>query len=206
MSDEIKDVEPVTDAENDDVYVLEDTGESLEDYSAASESPSGGDSAESSRLRDEVKTLKDQLLRSRADFDNFRKRTEREKSDYFKYAMSGIMREIVPVLDNFERALAADTGVSDDFRKGVELIYKQLLETLQKAGMVEVSAENQLFDPTMHEAVMREERDDVPSHTVLQVLQKGYLLHDRLIRPAMVKVAVGGPEPVQDPPTGDGLG
>lgn len=205
MNDE-KDLEQVP-AEQDEVYVIEDTGESLEDFDdGASRKDPGPASAEVGQLREENQKLKDHYLRSRADFENFRKRAEKEKADFFKYALAGTLRDLLPVLDNFERALTADTSVSDDFRKGIELIYRQLLETLQKSGMTEIAAENAIFDPTLHEAVMREERSDVPSHTVLQVLQKGYMLHDRLLRPAMVKVAVGGPEPAQDAPSGDGLG
>lgn len=205
MNDE-KDLEQVP-SNQDEVYVIEDTGESLQDYDAEGPGREAGPaSAEVDQLRQENQKLKDHYLRSRADFENFRKRTEKEKADFFKYALAGTLRDLLPVLDNFERALAADAAISDEFRKGVELIYRQLLETLQKSGMTEIAAEDATFDPTLHEAVMREERSDVPSHSVLQVLQKGYMLHDRLLRPAMVKVAVGGPEPTQDAPSGDGLG
>lgn len=209
MANENDELEPVErESDRDDVYVIEDTGETLQDFDAGADEAQVGaaDQAMVDQLRTENRSLKDQFLRSRADFENFRKRAEREKSDFFKYALANTLRELLPVLDNFERALAADTGSVDDFRKGVEMIYRQLLEALQKAGMQEIASENALFDPTLHEAVMREERHDVPSHTVLQVLQKGYTLQDRLLRPAMVKVAVGGPEPAQDAPSGDGLG
>jgi len=97
------------------------------------------------------------------------------------------------VLDNFDRALEhAEEG--DEFHKGVLLIYKQLYEMLQKHGLRPIADANVPFDPNIHEAVVREEDPSVPSHTVVAILQKGYFLHDRLLRPALVKVAVGGPD------------
>ena len=197
---------------SDDVYVIDDTGESLEEFkvedqeaAAAAAAPAsapaqadppstGGDAS----LREENQKLKDQVLRSRADFENFRKRAEREKTDFFKYALAQNIRELLPVVDNFERALATDSDGSD-FRVGVEMIYKQMSDVLAKMGLHEVPTDL-AFNPTMHEAVMREEREDVPAHTILQVLQKGYMLHDRLLRPALVKVSVGGPD--QEQPQG----
>ena len=102
-------------------------------------------------------------------------------------------RDLLPVLDNFDRALDhADEG--DEFHKGVSLIYKQLYDVLQKHGLRPIDESGVAFDPNIHEAVVREENDSVPSHTVVAILQKGYFLHDRLLRPALVKVAVGGPE------------
>jgi molecular chaperone GrpE len=128
-----------------------------------------------------------------ADYENFRKRAEREKQDFFRYALAGTMKDLLPVLDNFERALE-HSEEDDDFHKGVSLIYKQLAESLQKAGLRAITESNVRFDPNIHEAVVREENSSVPSHTVVDVLQKGYFLNDRLLRPALVKVAVGGPE------------
>jgi molecular chaperone GrpE len=193
------------DNDADDVYVIEDTGESLADFEApeessvepAGESQPGGDPAgqnggQFDQIFQENRELRDQLLRAQADFQNFRKRSEREKADYFKYALGQSVLQILPVVDNFERALAAEGG-SEEFRVGVELIYKQLREILQKLGLTEVGEEGEPFDPTRHEAVMREENPEIESHTVMAVLQKGYFLHDRLLRPAMVKVSVGGP-------------
>lgn len=190
---------PQPDTDADDVYVLEDTGESLDDFTPelASTQKTEAPAAEPQSPSAEVQSLRDQLLRSRADFDNFRKRSEKEKNDYFRYAMTQFILELIPVLDNFERALATETSKPEDLRIGVEMIFKQMSDVLQKAGLKPVeSAPNTPFDPTRHEAVMREETDAVPSHTVLDVFQKGYFLHDRLIRPAMVKVAVGGPDRV----------
>lgn len=184
-------------------YILEDTGETLQDFDpeklaaqigAAAQSRHSNETGEGdAALRLENEALRDQYVRKLADFENFRKRTEREKSEYYKYALADMMRELLTVLDNLERALTHAEG-GGEFHRGVELIHKQLLETLQKNGLRVVADTDVPFDPQIHEAVMREERTDVPSHTVIDLLQKGYFLHDRLLRPAMVKVAVGGPE------------
>ncbi len=186
----------------DDAYVLEDAG-SVEDIeremraaaeeAAATVNPAASPVADEEALRAENKQLHDRVLRTLADFENFRKRAEREKADFRRFATADLMKNILPVLDNFDRALDhAEEG--DDFHKGVLLIYKQLFDVLRKAGLVPIEEANVPFDPNVHEAVVREEDDSLPSHTVSAVLQKGYFLHDRLLRPALVKVAVGGPE------------
>jgi molecular chaperone GrpE len=187
--------------EQDDTYVIEDTGETVEDIEremretaeeAAAAVPQTAATTDEA-LRAENQQLKDRVLRTLADFENFRKRTEREKADFFRYATGSLMKDILPVLDNFDRALDhAEEG--DEFHKGVLLIYKQLYDVLQKAGLKAIEESNVAFDPNIHEAVVREENDSMPSHTVTAVLQKGYFLHDRLLRPALVKVAVGGPD------------
>jgi molecular chaperone GrpE len=185
---------------DDDTYIIEDTGDTVEEIEremretaeeAATEA--APDPGGSSPLADENRQLKDRVMRTLADFENFRKRSEREKADFFKYSLANVLRDILPVLDNFDRALDhAEEG--DEFHKGVLLIYKQLYDVLQKHGMRSIDESGVPFDPNIHEAVVREEDDSVPSHTVVAVLQKGYFLHERLIRPALVKVAVGGPE------------
>ncbi|HVT45292.1 MAG TPA: nucleotide exchange factor GrpE [Thermoanaerobaculia bacterium] len=195
-----------------DEYVLEDTGETLDDFqfddqldasnespvTAASQANPAAEAVGEEALREEIRSLKDQYLRKLADFDNFRKRSEREKVDYFRHALADVVREILPVIDNFERALASPGDAGEDFRRGVELIYKQLAEVLQKSGVRAVGEAAEHFDPTIHEAVLREETSEVPPHTVMDVLQKGYFLNDRLIRPAMVRVSVEPPTPVDE--------
>ncbi|HEY0155981.1 MAG TPA: nucleotide exchange factor GrpE [Thermoanaerobaculia bacterium] len=191
--------------DTDDTYVIEDAGGSIEEIeremretaqeAVAEDNPDAGATAgpADAALREENQQLKDRYLRTLADFENLRKRTEREKADFFRYALAGAMKDILPVLDNFDRALEhAEEG--DEFHKGVLLIYKQLYDTLQKHGLKPIDEESVHFDPNIHEAVVREEDPDVPSQTVVAVLQKGYFLHDRLLRPALVKVAVGGPD------------
>lgn len=198
------------DGADDDSYVIEDTGETIEDIEhemelAAEEAEEtigtrkrhADASVEAPAQRAEESPAagewKNRYMRTLADFENFRKRTEREKQEYFKYALAGTFKDILPVLDNFDRALDhAEEG--DDFHKGVLLIYKQLFDILKKAGLRPVDESGVRFDPNIHEAVMSEEDPSVPAQTVTSILQKGYFLHDRLLRPAMVKVAVGGPE------------
>ena len=185
---------------DDDRYVLEDDGASVEDIEhemqkaaeeAASDAPPAG--AATAQADPGVAEWRDRYLRTLADFDNYRKRADREKQDFFKYALAGALRDILPILDNFDRALDhAEEG--DEFHRGVALIYKQLFDVLKKHGVRVIDEANVRFDPNVHEAVIREENPSVPNHTVVQVLQKGYFLHDRVLRPAMVKVAVGGPE------------
>jgi len=190
--------------DTDDTYIIEDTGGSIEEIERemretaeeaeeAVSNPADGGSAAGDALRAENQQLRDRYLRTLADFDNLRKRTEREKADFFRYALAGVLKDILPVLDNFDRGLEhAEEG--DEFHKGMLLIYKQLYEVLQKHGLKPIEESGVHFDPNIHEAVVREEDDSVPSQTVVAVLQKGYFLHDRLLRPALVKVAVGGPD------------
>ncbi len=195
----------------DDRYIIEDTGESVEDIEHEMEvaarqaddtlrrggpapvSPVAEEGVPPAGESAEVQQWKDRYLRTLADFENYRKRADREKADFFKYAMAGLMRDLLPVLDNFDRSLEhAEEG--DDFHRGVLLIYKQMFDALTKSGLKAIEESNVAFDPNIHEAVIREEDPSVPNHTVVAVLQKGYFMHDRLLRPAMVKVAVGGPE------------
>jgi molecular chaperone GrpE len=178
---------------DDDAYVIEDTGESVADIEhemeVAAQEAVAGRIAPAAQEED----FRDRYLRTLADFENFRKRAEREKDDFRRYALVGVIRDLLPVIDNFDRALEhAEEG--DEFHKGVALIYKQLFDVLQRHGLKTISESGVRFDPNIHEAVVREEDPSVPSHTVVAVLQKGYFLHDRLLRPAMVKVAVGGSE------------
>ncbi len=186
---------------DDDSYVLEDTGGSIEDIEhemevAAQEAAQGkkDDPGPTAEVVDqEMRDVRDRYLRTLADFENYRKRADREKSDYFKYALAATIKDVLPVLDNFDRALEhAEEG--DDFHRGVSLIYKQLFDVLKKHGIKPIDESGVHFDPNIHEAVVTEENPSVPAHTVVTILQKGYYLHDRLLRPALVKVAVGGPE------------
>jgi len=145
--------------------------------------------AETDRLRREIADLRDRSMRTLADFDNFRKRSERERQEARRYALFDPLREFVNVVDNLERALSAE-GPAEDLKRGVEMILRQMQELLRRHGVQEINAEGTPFDPTVHEAVTREERPGVATPTVVDELQRGYKLHDRLLRPAMVKVAV----------------
>jgi molecular chaperone GrpE len=140
----------------------------------------------------EAAEAQDRYLRTLAEFENFRRRTGREREDWRRQSQEDVLREILPVLDNFDRALAAPpTGDTDrGFRTGVELIHRNFLAALERVGVRPFTAVGQLFDPARHEAVARVERSDVEDHTVVSEALRGYLHHDRVLRPAQVVVAV----------------
>ena len=147
-----------------------------------------------SRLEEELATkeeqiddLTDSLLRLRADFANYRKRTEKEKESTIAYALEGLMGDLLPILDNFERAMDS-AEEKDGFYEGVSMIYEQLLAVLCDNGLQEIECVGETFDPSLHHAVFMEESEDEEG-IVLEALQKGYLLKDKVIRPSMVKVA-----------------
>src|SRR5690348_3094682 len=135
----------------------------------------------------------ERLLRTTADFDNFKKRAAREKQDAIRYANEALLEKLVPVLDNFDAALSAVQTSSADgaqsLQTGVAMIFQQLKKVLTESGLEEVDATGQAFDPNLHEAVSQQESKDVPEGNVLQQLRKGYKLRDRLLRPATVVVA-----------------
>jgi len=143
-------------------------------------------------LKKEVDELKDRYLRAAAEMDNQRKRLEREKNDYFQFALSDVLKELLAVLDNFERALKSPEDHADgkSFREGIELIRKQILDLLAKRGVTPLDALHKKFDPAVHQAVLSEESENVEEPEVGEILQTGYLLNERLLRPAMVKVIV----------------
>jgi molecular chaperone GrpE len=151
------------------------------------------------KLRREVADLRDRSMRTLADFDNFRKRNERERQDLKKYALAETLRDLLGVIDNLELALSAAGATAgtaaDDLKRGVEMIHRQMLDFLRSHGAKEIAALGQPFDPTVHEAVSREEDPTVKTPTVTGEMRRGYFLHDRLLRPAMVKVSV----PVEAP-------
>ena len=147
---------------------------------------------EMDRLKGEVDHLRELYLRKLAEFDNFRKRIDREREELRKTAAEDLLRELVPVLDNFERALQHSVDADPvSFRNGVQLISRQLWELLSRQGMEVIDPAGEPFDPEVHEAVQRVEGGNHPPGTVVLVLAKGYTLGGRLIRPALVSVAVG---------------
>jgi len=147
-------------------------------------------SVECDRLRAEVADLQDRLLRRQAEFENFRRRTERDRSDFFEYAGMEFVRELLPILDDFERARKTECS-DDSYRTGIELIYQRLQDVLKKLGLepIEVAPGTE-FDPNLHQAVVRQETEEAPDHTILEEFQRGYNFKGKLLRPAMVKVAV----------------
>ena len=144
-------------------------------------------------LRRERDALQDRLLRTAAEFDNFRKRVERERREHLEYATSDALREFLPIIDNFERALQTTAeGDVDAYRKGIELIHKQMLDLLRKRGVTPIEALGADFDPNLHQAVIQEVSSAHREGEVMQELQRGYRLGERLLRPSMVKVAKSG--------------
>jgi molecular chaperone GrpE len=172
-------------------------GEAAAAGSATSDSVDVADSAallaalaaERDQTAKERADLHDQLLRLRAEFENFRKRAQRERREFTEFAAREAVRVIVPVLDDFERALKAESS-DKEYAKGMELIYQRLMDTLKKLGLEPIEAEGKKFDPAHHHAVEMEKTDSVEDHTVLYQHQRGYNFKGTLLRPAMVKVAV----------------
>jgi len=146
-------------------------------------------STETERLKAEREALLDRLARLQAEFDNARKRAAREQQEFREFAAADVIKGLLPTLDSFERALKAPAGGAGDFRNGIELIYKQLQDALQKAGVQPIPALGEPFDPRVHEAIEMVDTREVPDHHVLEELQRGYKFKDRLLRPAMVRVA-----------------
>ena len=145
--------------------------------------------AERDQLAAERAELQDRLLRVRAEFDNARRRNERERSEFLQFAAMDLVRELVPVLDDFERALKVETA-DRDYAKGVELIYQRLSETLKRMGLEPMETQGRPFDPNLHQAVERVQTEDVPDQSILGEFQRGYNFRGKLLRPAMVRVAV----------------
>jgi len=145
--------------------------------------------AEKDQLAAEKAELKDRLLRTLADFDNFRRRADRDRSEYVQFAAMEMVRDLIPILDDFRRAMKVETA-DKEYAKGIELIDQRLFETLKKAGLEPIEAAGKPFDPNLHQAVDRVQSEEFPDQTVLQEYQSGYNFKGKLLRPAMVKVAV----------------
>jgi molecular chaperone GrpE len=167
---------------------VDNSEEKTEASSADSSSASDGVSAVAA-LATERDELKELLLRRQAEFDNFRKRTERERSEYLQYAGMELVRDMLPVLDDFDRALKTECS-SPEYARGVEMIYNRMYETLKKMGLEPVESVGKPFDPHMHQAVERVETKDAEDGTILAEFQRGYLFKGKMLRPSMVKVAV----------------
>jgi molecular chaperone GrpE len=156
-------------------------------------SDAGGDladlTAERDRLANEKAEIYDQLLRRTAEFDNFRRRTERERIDLSDYASMEAVKAMLPVLDDFERALKIETA-DKEYAKGMELIYQRMVEQLRKLGLEPLSTSGQKFDPNLHHAIEMADTKDAEDQAILAEFQSGYKFRGRLLRPALVKVAV----------------
>ena len=177
---------------DEDTLEVSDSGDSLE--SALNEEEVNALAAAEDKLRaiqKEIEELKDRHIRKLAEFENHKKRSERERQEYFKIALAGFAHDFLPILDNFERALAhaRPEDLTSDFGQGVAIIAKQLGELWKRNGLIPIDSSGP-FDPNLHEAVATEKTDRVPPNTIVEELQRGYFLNDRLIRPSFVKVAV----------------
>ncbi|MGC1226017.1 MAG: nucleotide exchange factor GrpE, partial [Candidatus Sulfotelmatobacter sp.] len=149
---------------------------------------SSASDAELQKVKAERDSLLDRLARAQAEFENARRRTSKEQQDYREYALSDALKTLLPVVDSLERAVKVKSE-GNELREGVELIHKQLQAALAKLSVQPIAAEGQPFDPRFHEAIEMVETSDVPDHQVIEELQRGYKFKDRLLRPAMVKVA-----------------
>lgn len=184
--------EPVAGADGSERIELEDSGETLQQ--ALEEEERSAIAAAEQKLRSvqsDLEDLKDRHLRKLAEFENMRKRAEREKSEYTRFALARFLRDFLPIVDSFDRALqhAPADALQTDFGQGVALIHRQMLDLWKRYGLSEVDTSGS-FDPNFHEAVATEVSEELPKDTIVQVLRKGYLLNDKLIQPALVKVTV----------------
>lgn len=145
--------------------------------------------AERDQLLAEKAELSDRLLRARAEFENARRRAERERSDFLQFAAMDLVKEILPIVDDFERALKVETA-DRDYSRGIELIYQRLCDTLKKMGLEPIETSGMRFDPNLHQAVERVHTEEAEDMTILGEFQRGYNFRGKLLRPSMVKVAV----------------
>lgn|SRR5262249_28360301 len=179
------------DQELDLEHELPPAAEEGEEQSRGADSPQqvSAIQPELEKLRAERETLLDRLARQQAEFENARKRVVREQQEFRDFAAADALKALLPALDSFERALKVSGGDKSEFRNGMELIYRQMQDALQKIGLRSISAKGEPFDPRLHEAVEMVDTADVKDNHVLEELQTGYKLKDRLLRPAMVRVA-----------------
>lgn len=179
-------------ASGDDAIEVRDSGESLEEALAEEERTAILAAEEKLRsVERDLADLKDRHVRKLAELENIRKRTEREKREHFRTALMDLARDFLPILDNLERAMAHASAEErkSHFGQGIGLIRRQLMDLWKRHGLEEVET-NVPFDPNRHEAVATEATSEVPPNTILDVMQKGYVLEDKLVRPAVVKVSV----------------
>lgn len=198
MVEEIQDQETVENPEETEETVSQETAPETEEETVATEEESAQEKREPTsedyeKVAEAATKLaaeyKDRLLRSQADFDNFRKRTQKEKTETARYAKEEVVKKLLPVLDNFDLALEhASTENYEAFKKGVELVAKQLKEALEAEGLSDIESDNQTFDPNYHHGVAVDNNPDAEDQQITETFQKGYKFKDRVLRPAMVKV------------------
>ncbi|ADH99871.1 nucleotide exchange factor GrpE [Salisediminibacterium selenitireducens] len=185
----VEEVNTAVDAE----MVQEETNENVDDQPVSEEEAVEEETVsveDYNQLKDDFEEMKNKMLRVQADFDNFRRRTKIEQETAAKYRSQRLAEELLPAMDNFERAMQVSPE-SDDAKsllKGVEMVYNQIGQALEKEGITPIEAVGQPFDPNLHQAIMQVEDDQFDSNTVVEEMQRGYQLKDRVIRPSMVKV------------------
>ena len=154
----------------------------------APETEAADEAQQLEKLTADLKEKEERVLRLQADFENFRRRTAKEKEELSAVVTQGIIKDMLPLLDNFERARAAEAKDGEAFQKGVEMIFTQFGEVLKKNGLEKIETEGQKFDPNFHQAVMRVQNEELEDDDIAQELQKGYMVKGRVIRPSMVQV------------------
>lgn len=186
---EEKNKENIASEEVDEVILEQETEEVDEDAEVTIIEESQPEQAELEKLRTEQEETLNRYLRLQAEYDNFKKRTQKERVAERKYKSQDLASDLLPVLDNFERALQVETNESNQgIVEGIQMVYNQLTEALASHGIQQIETIGQPFDPNLHHAIMQVEDEEKESNEILEELQKGYLIHDRVIRPAMVKV------------------
>lgn len=177
------------DVTSDQVEEINDHDE-VEDSKESEETPLSEEAQKIHELNKQLEEVTDRLYRTQADFDNFRRRTREEREAAAKYKSQSLVEELLPILDNFERALQfeADNDQVKTLLQGMEMVYRQLVTALSNEGVKEIEAQGATFDPHLHQAIMQAESAEHEPNEVIEVLQKGYQLKDRVIRPALVKV------------------
>ncbi len=162
-----------------------------QDAISESSSPGPQEQDKEKQAQEELLIYQDKYIRLAAEFENYKRRAQRDQSDAIRYANESLLKSLLSTVDNLERAIQSgkDAGANGALLEGIELTYKQFIETIGKLGVRQISSTGSLFDPTMHQAVAQVESETAKANTVVEEFQKGYFLHDRILRPAMVTVA-----------------
>lgn len=163
----------------------EPVGEGMAGEAAAEEAPAEN---EVDKLKAELAEKDDRILRQQAEFQNFRRRTQKEKEELGNIIKQDVLKSLLPIIDNFERALAAESADAESLKKGVQMVYDQMMQGLKDKGLKVIETEGQKFDPNFHQAVMRVQNPDLEDDTIAAELQKGYMVGEAVIRPSMVQV------------------
>lgn len=184
-----KEQDEVVEVQETEEETVEEVVEETEETEATEEIVEEKD--ELTLVKEQLEEEKDKAIRLRADFENYKRRVQLDKEADYKYRAQSVLTDILPILDNLERALAVEVTTEEaiSLKKGVDMVFRSLLDAVGKEGLEQIEAEGTPFDPNFHQAVMQEKDDSKESGIVLQELQKGYKLKDRIIRPAMVKVS-----------------